>query len=80
VGDDPYVFGGQKLLHSQSAVCRRIVMEHTIFHTPFVWSLPPNVLSKSPQDIAVELSIDGLTWRDRFLVDNPVNVEKADQH
>jgi len=38
------------------------------------------VLSKSSQDIAVELSIGGLTWRDRFLLDNLVNVEKADQH
>jgi len=69
-----------KLLHSQSGVCRRIVMEHTLVHTPFVWSLPPCVLFKSPQDITVELSIDGLNWRDRFRMDNPVNVEKADWH
>jgi len=76
VGDDHHIFGGQKLLHSHSAVFRRIVMEHTLVHIPFVWSLPP----KSPEDIAVELSIDGLTWRKRFFLDNPVIVEKANQH
>jgi len=80
VGDGHHVFGGQKLLHSQRGVCGCIVMEHTVVYTPFVWSLPLHVLSKSPLDIAVELSIDGLTWRDRFLMDNPVDVEKADQH
>jgi len=79
VRDEHLVFGGQKLLHSQRGVCRCIVMEYTLVHTPFVWSLPTHVLSESPQDIAVELSIDGLTWWDRFLIDNPI-IKKADQH
>jgi hypothetical protein len=42
--------------------------------------LPSHVLPKLPQDVAVELRIDNLTWRHEFLMDNPVSIEKADQH
>jgi hypothetical protein len=74
VGDSCHVSGGQKLLHSQSGVCGCFVMMvQPVVLVPFVWPLPS-------QDVAVELHIDGLSWRDRFLTHNPINVEKADQH
>jgi hypothetical protein len=47
---------------------------------PFAWPLPPHVLPKPPQDVTVKLCIDSLTWRHKFLIDNPVNIKKADQH
>jgi hypothetical protein len=62
------------MLHNQSCVCGCIVvMELPVVRAPFAWPLPP-------QDVAVELRIDSLTWRHEFLMDNPVNIEKADQH
>jgi hypothetical protein len=73
MGDDRHGFGGQKMLHSQSSVRGCIVMmEH-----PVVWPLPPHVLPKPPQDVVVELHFDSLTWRQEFLMDNPINIEKG---
>jgi hypothetical protein len=46
-------------------------MEHPV-RAPFVWPLPA-------EEVAVELGIDGPTWKDEFRMDNPVNVEKADE-
>jgi hypothetical protein len=54
-----------------------VVMEHPVVHAPFAWPLPPHVLPKPPQDVAVELRIDSLTWRHEFHMDNPVNIEKG---
>jgi hypothetical protein len=80
VADNRHVFGGLKLLHSQIGVHRSIVvMEHPVVRAPFDWPLPPHVHHKQPQTVT-QLRIDGLTWRDEFLTDNPVNFEKADQH
>lgn len=47
---------------------------------PFVWPFTLHVLPKSPHIVAAELRFQGLTWRDEFLMDNTVNVEKLDQH
>jgi hypothetical protein len=81
MGDDHNIFGGQKMLHSQSGVRGCIVvMEHPVVRAPSAWPLPPHVLPKLPQDVAVELRIDSLTCKHEFLMDNPVNIEKADQH
>jgi len=45
VGDDSYVFGGQKLLHSQSDVPWRIVMtDHPTVHAHSVRPLLPHVI------------------------------------
>lgn len=73
--------GGQKLLYSQSGVRGCIVMlGHRVVLAPFVWPLTLHILPKPPHVVAVELRIEGLTWRDEFLMDNTVNVEKLDQH
>jgi hypothetical protein len=69
------------MLYSQSDVHGCIVvMEHPVVLAPFAWPLPPRVLPKPPQDVAVEFRIGSLTWRHEFLMHNPVNIEKADQH
>jgi hypothetical protein len=55
-------------------------MEDPVVHAPSVGLLPPHVLTKLPQEVTVELCVDSLTWRDEFLMDIPITVEKADQH
>ena len=56
-----------------------VMMEHPAVRCS-VWLLLPHVLAKLSQEVAVELRVDSLTWRDKFLMDNPIPVEKADQH
>jgi len=57
-----------------------VMSEHPVVRAPSVWLLLPHVLTKLPQKVTVELCVDSLSWRDRFLTDNPITVLKADQH
>lgn len=70
-GDDHHDFGGQSCVRG-----RIVVMEHPVVLAAFVWPLPPHVLHKPLQDVAVEFHIDRLTWRDEIIMDSPCSVEK----
>jgi hypothetical protein len=76
-----HVFGGQKLLNSQSGVHGGIVMmEHPVVCAPSVWMFLRHVLTKLLQEVTAAPRVDSLTWRDEFLMENPITFEKADQH
>jgi len=58
MGDDCHVFGGQKVLHSQSSVHgHMVVMEQPVVLVSVVWSPPPHIHPKPPQDFGVELHV-----------------------
>ena len=57
-----------------------IVMEQPIARTPQFRSFSPNVLPQTAKNIAVELSVHGLAFGGKFMVHNPSNVEKHDEH
>jgi hypothetical protein len=48
--------------------------------SPFIRPPPPHALHKPPLDTAVELHVDGLTWKNKILMNNPISVRKVDQH
>ena len=74
-------FWRPKTAAQQSGMCRRIVvMRHPVVCVPSVYQLQPHILPKQPQDVTVQLRIDNLTWRDKFLLENPNNVKKVDQY
>jgi len=76
-GNNCQVFKDRTVAH-QSCVCRRIVMmQHPVVHVPLVWPLRTHVLPILPQDVTVDLCNDGVTRRDKFLMDNHINVKKS---
>jgi len=56
------------------------MVEKPIVFLPLVWTFAPNALPQPLQNLTVKLAIDGLTRRDKFLVDYALDVEKNDQH
>ena len=72
---------GKKLTHYESSVrgCT-VIMEKPIAHTPQFRSFSPNVLPQTAKNIAVELSVHGLAFGGKFMVHNPSNVKKHDEH
>jgi hypothetical protein len=55
-------------------------MEQPIARTPQFSSFSPNVLLQTAKNIAVELSVHGLSFEGKFKVYNPSNDEKHDKH
>jgi len=74
-------FVGEKLTRYESSVRGCIViMEQPIAHATQYRSFSPNVLPQTAKNIAVVLGVHGLAFGDKFMVDNPSNVEKHDEH
>jgi len=72
---------GEKLTHYESSVSGCIViMEQPIARVPQFRSFSPNVLSQMAKNIAVELGVHGLAFGGKFMVHNPSNVEKHNEH
>ena len=72
---------GEKLMHYESSVRGCIVItEQPIARAPQFRSFSPNVLPQTAKNIAVELSVHSLAFRGKFMVHNPLNVEKHDEH
>ena len=57
-----------------------VIMEQPIVRAPQFRSFSPNVLPQTAKNIAVELGVHGLAFGDKFMVHNPSNVEKHDEH
>ena len=55
-------------------------MEQPIARAPQFRSFSPNVLPQTAKNTAVELGVHGLALGDKFMVHNPSNVEKHDEH
>ena len=78
-GDNAVV--GEKLTRYKSSVRGCIViMEQPIACAPQFRSFSPNVLPQTTKNIAVEPGIHGLAFRGKFMVHNPANVRKQDEH
>ena len=74
-------FVGEKLTRYESSVKGCIVItEQPIAHAIQYRSFSPNVLPQTAKNIAVELSVHGLVFGDKFMVHIPSNVEKHDEH
>jgi len=74
-------FVGKKLMRYESSVrgCT-VIMEQPIARAPQFRSFSPNVLPQTVKNIAVELAVHGLAFGYKFMVHNPSNVEKHDEH
>ena len=70
----------EKLTHYESLVSGCIVMEQAIVRMPHFWSISPNVLPQTVKKTAVEPGVHGLAFRGKFMVHNPSNVKKHDEH
>ena len=72
---------GEKLKRYESLVrgCT-VVMEPPIARTPQFRSFSPNVLPQTAKNIVVELGVHGLAFGGKFMLHNPSNVEKHDEH
>ena len=57
MGDDRHVFGGQKVLYSQSSIHMHMVVERLVVLASTLWPPPPHVRPKPPQDFGVELHV-----------------------
>jgi len=57
-----------------------VIMEQPIARAPQFRSFSPNVLPQTAKNIAVELGVHGLAYGGKFMVHNPSNVEKHDEH
>jgi len=55
-------------------------MEQPVALAPQFRSFSPNVLPQTAKNIAVEPGVHGLAVRGIFMVHNPLNVEKHDEH
>jgi len=74
-------FVGEKLTRYKSSVRGCIViMEQPIARAPQFRSFLPNVLPQTAKNTAVELGVHGLAFGDKFMMHNPSNVEKHDEH
>jgi len=74
-------FVGEKLTRYESSLRWCIViMEQPVARAPQFRSFSPNVLSQTAKNIAVELGVHGLASGDKFMVNNPSNVEKHDEY
>ena len=72
---------GEKLMCYESSVrgCT-VIMEQPIACAPQFRSFSLNVLPQTAKNIAVELGVHGLPFRGKFMVHNPLNVKKHDEH
>ena len=69
-----------ELAHTDSTVCRGIFVEQHPFSSPVqLWPNLPNILQQSVQNCLVKCSINGLTCRKKFLVDDAFVVKEGDQ-
>ena len=72
---------GEKLTRYESSVRGYIViMEQPIAHAPQFRLFSLNVLPKTAQSTAVEPGVHCLALGGKFMVHNPSNVEKHDEH
>ena len=72
---------GEKLTRYESSVRGCIViMEQPIARAPQFRSFSLNVLPQTAKNIAVELGFHGLVFGGKFMVHNPSNVKKHDEH
>ena len=71
---------GKKLTCCESSVRGCVVMEQPIARAPQFRSFSPNALAQTAKNTAVELGDHGLALGDKFMVHNPSNVEKHDEH
>ena len=55
-------------------------MEQPIAPAPQFRSFSPNVLPQTAKNTAVEPGVHGLAFGGKFMVHNPSNVEKHDEH
>jgi hypothetical protein len=72
---------GEKLTHYKGSLRGCIlIMEQPIAPTPQFRLFLPNVPPQTAKNIAVELGVHGLAFGGKFMVYNPSNVEKHDEH
>jgi len=72
---------GEKLTCCKSSVRGCVViMEQPIARAPKFRSFSPNVLPQTVKNTAVELRVHGLALGNKFMVHNPSNVEKHNEH
>ena len=57
-----------------------VIMEQPIARAPQFRSFSPSVLPQTAKNTTVELGVHGLALGDKFMVHNPSNVEKHDEH
>jgi hypothetical protein len=72
---------GEKLMNKECSMTGCIVVvENPILCAPQIWLLSPNVLPQTPQNFAVKLCVDGLSFGDEFATNNAMDVKKHDEH
>ena len=67
----------QELEHTDRTVCRGIIVEQHPFSSPV--KLCPDTLQQSVQNYLVKCGINGLTCRNKFLMDDAFDIEEGDE-
>jgi hypothetical protein len=47
---------------------------------PLDWAFAPDVFFQPPQNTAIEVSIHGLSWWNKFLMHDAFSVKQTNQH
>jgi hypothetical protein len=77
VGDHSHVFSGQKSLHRQNSVRRRIVMvKQPVLVPPSFRKFSADLLPQTLQNLQVVMLVHRLVWRYIFLVNSALTVKK----
>jgi hypothetical protein len=81
VGEHSHVFSGQKSLHTQSSVRRRIVMMKQPVLVPLSFqTFSADLLPQTFPNLQIVMLVHRLAWRNKFLVKNTLTVKKGHQH
>jgi hypothetical protein len=70
-----------KLYGFQGCVGRRIVvMKEPVVDAPKFLSFPSHIFPQASQDVTVRVRVDSSVKRNTFTMNNPLHVEKNDEH
>jgi hypothetical protein len=70
-----HIHRSQKLLHNKQCMCQSVfmILDPGVF-APLVWTFVPDVVPQLPQDVATEFSIHHLSWWNKFLMHDALNI------
>ena len=77
---DNAVLGEKLMRYKSSARGCTVILEQPIARAPQFRSFSPNVLPQMVKNTAVEPGVHGLAFGGKFMVHNPSNVGKQDEH
>jgi hypothetical protein len=78
--NDNHVVVSHKLCGFQGRVGGRVVMMEPVVVAPKFWSFSEHVFSQASQNVTEKYRVDQSVRRNKFMVINPLQVEKNDGH